>query len=492
MSIEYIAHDSDGNFAVCVVNITVPDYTPPFLSCPQSYVVELVEQQDSYAVNFNDTRRLINATDASGPVTITLTPETAIIPLWDFRNVTVVATDIHGNQAFCHFQVAVQPAMCVAWSLEAPANGIVNCLPNDERNGYRCLATCNTGFRFTDGDQAKTFSCVAGQLWAPTSIVPDCVPEDTNQAFYDVMATVDYTADGPVSPSCLSQYIGYLGTHYSSLNQVLSERCSAINVKMEITFHNTSVRVKADNEVVIGYTIRIDPVVRQTLLYDLCGSTLGLIFDLSVPSTSAIIEPILNVSSQSTSNQCPSLQAIRSHVTRGFACDEGEVLNSLGESQVPRCLHCPAGTHASKTNECIVCPRGFYQDLVRQGSCKRCPDSMYTRQEGSKSRNDCIPVCGYGTYSPTGLVPCLQCPSNTFSSLPPRDGFKECQRCPANTVTYAPGSKLLDDCRAQCPPGTYSETGLEPCAPCPTNYFQPLEGQTSCIECAANHRTLRP
>lgn len=56
-------------------------------------------------------------------------------------------------------------------------------------------------------------------------------------------------------------------------------------------------------------------------------------------------------------------------------------------------------------------------------------------------------VCGYGTYSPTGLVPCLQCPSNTFSSLPPRDGFKECQKCPANTMTYSPGSKLFDDCR---------------------------------------------
>lgn len=56
-------------------------------------------------------------------------------------------------------------------------------------------------------------------------------------------------------------------------------------------------------------------------------------------------------------------------------------------------------------------------------------------------------VCGYGTYSPTGLVPCLQCPSNTFSALPPREGFKECQRCPANTQTYSPGSKLIDDCR---------------------------------------------
>lgn len=87
----------------------------------------------------------------------------------------------------------------------------------------------------------------------------------------------------------------------------------------------------------ISYTLRIDPVVRQTLLYDLCGSTLGLIFDLSVPSTSAIIEPILNISADSLPAQCPGLQAIRSSVTRGFACEEGEVLNTIGEGQVPQC-----------------------------------------------------------------------------------------------------------------------------------------------------------
>ena len=128
-------------------------------------------------MNFNDTRRLINASDASGPVAITIIPESAIIPLWGFRNVTVTATDIHGNEAFCHFQVAVQPSSCIDWSLESPANGIVNCLPTEEGNGYRCLATCNSGFKFTDGEQAKTFSCNRGEPWMPSNIIPDCVPE---------------------------------------------------------------------------------------------------------------------------------------------------------------------------------------------------------------------------------------------------------------------------------------------------------------------------
>lgn len=60
-----------------------------------------------------------------------------------------------------------------------------------------------------------------------------------------------------------------------------------------------------------------------------------------------------------------------------------------------------------------------------------------------------IAVCGYGTYSPTGLVPCLQCPSNSYTGEPPIDGFKECFKCPTNSYTYSPGSKESSDCRGK-------------------------------------------
>lgn len=42
---------------------------------------------------------------------------------------------------------------------------------------------------------------------------------------------------------------------------------------------------------------------------------------------------------------------------------------------------------------------------------------------------------------------------------------------------------------AKCPPGQYSETGLAPCAPCPANFYQPLSGQTVCLECPSSTRT---
>lgn len=46
-------------------------------------------------------------------------------------------------------------------------------------------------------------------------------------------------------------------------------------------------------------------------------------------------------------------------------------------------VHCPAGTYAGeKQQQCTHCPRGFYQNRDRQGSCIRCPMGTYTREEG--------------------------------------------------------------------------------------------------------------
>ncbi|KAI1303707.1 Fibropellin-1 [Halotydeus destructor] len=498
--VEYFAYDMDGNVAVCMVNITVPDDTPPTLECPKSFTINLTEQQDTYLVDFNDTRAAIKAFDASGDVTLQMIPETALVPLNGYRNVTVIASDRFGNEAICHFQVSVEPNKCTSWSIVSPANGQVNCLPDEDSTGFRCLATCNSGYRFTDGDSVKTYECASGKDWVPSPVIPDCVPEDTAEASYDVIASVDYRAGGFLTPSCLEQYVNYVSTYYPSLNQILSDRCSAINVKMDIRFFNTTGTVHKDNELTVSFVLRVEPTIKQPLLYELCGSTLGLIFDLSVPSTSVVIEPILNISAAQVGGSCPSLSALTSKISRGFGCVSGEVLNMPGVgpsvspksvSSVPRCLHCPAGTFADG-DKCISCPTGYYQDATRQSDCRQCPEGFYTKYNGSKSLAECVPVCGFGTYSASGLVPCMQCAANTFNGRPPIDGFKTCTDCTKDTFTYGIGASSSEDCKAKCPAGTYSETGLEPCSVCPVHYYQEKTGATNCSECKSNERTLRP
>ena len=66
-------------------------------------------------------------------------------------------------------QVAIKPTPCVAWELEDPAHGSISCAsPRD--GALECTATCNAGYRFTDGAEEKKFSCADNSAWAPTKV----------------------------------------------------------------------------------------------------------------------------------------------------------------------------------------------------------------------------------------------------------------------------------------------------------------------------------
>lgn len=44
---------------------------------------------------------------------------------------------------------------------------------------------------------------------------------------------------------------------------------------------------------------------------------------------------------------------------------------------------------------------------------------------------------------------------------------------------------------ARCPTGSFSADGLLPCTACPKHYYQPAQGQTTCIECGSFQVTLQ-
>ncbi|GBP01110.1 hypothetical protein EVAR_72456_1 [Eumeta japonica] len=162
-------------------------------------------------------------------------------------------------------------------------------------------------------------------VYETTSVVPDCVSENTEQADYQVTASITYRANGAVAQSCLGKYQDVLSQHYVGLNHLLSQRCSAVNVNMNITFLKSVPSLVEENVVKMDFILSILPAIRQPQLYELCGSTLNLIFDLSVPYASAVIDSLLNISN--IGNQCPPLRALKSNISRGFTCSIGEVLN---------------------------------------------------------------------------------------------------------------------------------------------------------------------
>lgn len=138
---------------------------------------------------------------------------------------------------------------------------------------------------------------------------------------------------------------------------------------MNVSFIRSMPLLLDKNILKMDFVLAIVPAIRQSQLYDLCGSTLNLIFDLSVPHVNAAIEAIWNVSA--IDNQCLPLRALQTPISRGFTCSIGKVLN-MDTNDVSRCLQCPAATFAEeKQKQCTVCPKGFYENSDRLGACLR-------------------------------------------------------------------------------------------------------------------------
>lgn len=598
--VHYVASDNDGNVAICTVNITVPDVTPPRLGCPSSYTHYLdmpplingnlpggansVQQETtSQQFDYNQLMRdKIRASDDSGPVYLEISPSSSTVPVNQFENVTVYARDRFNNTAQCSFQVRVKTPTCSQYSLLPPTNGQITCLPQSDsllgspsQQVFECLATCNEGYRFLDGKRAHTYQCDNSQPVAP--LVQDCVLAQAEDSSYNVLATVNYKLVWPPGSSapatmnqetlvdCMSNYTEFVKQYARDLQEVLSSRCTVLNGDTNVEFRNIRsylrqlVRAQQEELVAIQYDMRVDSKIKKGPIFGLCGQTIRQTFDLRLPASSAIA-PLLNLSLSSAmasmfSNagadlgepgaesasglpaserqllaNCPTLVASSSSAVAGYKCAPGQILTNQtvlsrsgdlvadslaigeGESQfgddrladmdVPVCLQCPLGTFSadSSKSQCKLCPRGTYQDQMSQAECKQCPESTYTLTEGSKSPADCQLACAYGYYSETGQAPCNQCPVNTYSGAPPalgstsssQPGYIDCQKCPPHRpYTNAPGSGAASECRAKCQPGTYSDTGLEPCSPCPLNYYQEREGATKCDECAMANRTLK-
>jgi hypothetical protein len=83
---------------------------------------------------------------------------------------------------------------------------------------------------------------------------------DTQQADYNVITSMTYRANGAVATSCLSQYTDLMAQYYGQINTILSQRCSAVNVNMNVSFINAKPMLMEDNVVKVKMMV-IFPVI---------------------------------------------------------------------------------------------------------------------------------------------------------------------------------------------------------------------------------------
>jgi len=68
---------------------------------------------------------------------------------------------------------------------------------------------------------------------------------------------MNYRANGAVANACLKQYTDLLSQYYDNLNKVLSEKCSAVNVKMNVSIINAMASLVDDNVVKVRQKVDI-------------------------------------------------------------------------------------------------------------------------------------------------------------------------------------------------------------------------------------------
>ena len=110
-----------------------------------------------------------------------------------------------------------------------------------------------------------------------------------------------------------------------------------------------------------------------------------------------------------------------------------------------------------------------------------CPTGTFTAVEtGATHQGQCQAQCRPGTWSQDGLDTCRTCPMGHHQS---QYASTSCTACEPGHWTLARGANSVLDCKAHCPPGKTSDTGLEPCYPCPRGYFQDQSAANHCYKC---------
>uniref|UniRef100_A0A5S6QUS0 Fibropellin-1 n=1 Tax=Trichuris muris TaxID=70415 RepID=A0A5S6QUS0_TRIMR len=481
-NVTYTAYDEAGNWNQCVVRLLMPDTQAPKLICPDSYVVEM--EPDASQVNLVFNRSTINLiiNDTSEIVQLDIEPKEALLGLHKHTTVKVTAVDAFGNQETCRFQVMADAPRCHESSLITPP-GVRKTCNRLRQSSSTCILDCEDGHQFLDPMSVTTkFTCDGiNGFWKPSNIVPACVPIAEEPARYQLHVGIGYPVSNEPSEDCLRSYVADIKAISEQIDTVLSQRCSA-SVQAFVRIVGVDFSYKS-RHVIANVTIQILPTVLDEVFYNLCGMTLATMFDLHFPSATEAVSPLLEIAA----NGCPSVKAAQTSVSKGFGCLAGEVLYKTS-SVLPGCCPCPLGTFLSN-GSCALCERGTYQDELSQLSCKRCPDGSYTLGEGATSAEFCQVVCDDGLYSETGVVPCQQCPLDTYSKAGNPQGYRFCEKCPPNTHTTSPGANSPILCKESCPAGQFSMSGLQPCSPCPKNFYQSEIGQSLCVECGKRKYT---
>ncbi|XP_013401500.1 uncharacterized protein LOC106167302, partial [Lingula anatina] len=473
MTVTYTAEDPSGNAANCTVNVVLIDIHPPVMYCPANPVMVNVTT-DVQQVPASYPLDTVQIRDYSGIASVVYDPPNGtMVIVGEPMTVTVTTIDAAGNNASCTFIFLIEPAGCPDWTLIPPQNGNKSCVSDKLPSGLDallCTILCEgPRYSLTVEDPGPS-QCTSGGLWSPSPFLPDC--SFLNLPEFTIQITLDFTV-----PSLAGCTPTYEASVIEALTQLALTSCSGFGElnKTSKSLGSSALTngLRLDTSIDLSF---IDPTADiQASQTEQCAE---LISNALLSSTALTV---INV----TTSGCNDLNLDGvPNITKGYSCPMGQVVTVKNGSSF--CAECSAGFYAFN-GTCMKCPRGTYQDQFGQTNCTVCPSGTSTRYDGAKNLTDCIAYCGQGEFSKNALQPCSRCEVGSYQ---PNTGSKDCIMCSAGTTTQFAGAVLEKECKAVCNPGTFSSSGLVPCIPCPRHTFADLFGSTVCQECSEQLATV--
>ncbi|KAK9524849.1 hypothetical protein VZT92_017214 [Zoarces viviparus] len=533
-TITYIGTDRSGNRANCSFTVTVVDTEPPVIDRCRS--PPTVQATDTETAAVWEVPRFSDNSGGRLTVTSSHTPG-SVFPVGETL-VQYTATDAAGNSRTCNLTVTVQGTACE--QPYVPVNGEFIC--SEEEEGVNCTLHCKDGYSFTQ-EAVHSYFCAYDGVWEPpySPDRPDCsVNRIANNGLkpFEMLFKASRCDDVDLIKS-------FAGEFNTKLGSMLPNICSSgdVTCKLEVMSqgHCLEYNYDYDNGFSIapgGWSNSWGPQGAQDYAYfesgfapgtrqlarqqqdssvqphhrtkrhrKITGPTRDQKIQIFFNITASIPLPLSRNDSLEVANQKRLLRILEQltnrlkrtlakqplssfHVSSEMIVADPKSLESRKPSLFCRpgsvlkgrmCVQCPVGTYFSlEYNECESCWLGSYQDQEGQLECKSCPEGTSTAYLHSRSVAECKGQCKPGSNSLNGLEICESCPLGHFQS---GFGARECLVCPDETSTVTRGAVDEMECGVPCSAGHFSRTGLVPCYPCPSDYYQPEHGRSYCLSC---------
>ena len=414
-TVTYTARDLTGNEALdCTFNIVVKQ-----LRCPRLYPLPYMR------LNCTGTRRGSECSFSCDDNSVLVGSRTTYCK----RN---------GNLPYSKWTMDSHPLCEISNGcpdLQAPDNGALAC---DVWVGGRfCHPLCSEGYS-TYYDLPNMLVCQENGLWTKRERLSDCVDVTNSRYRYVIMEAEFYFSGNCTDPDTQMEikekYMTIIRNSDSFLVKKMcqSPQCNIGNVKVicgttskRSTYNmkiNTEVYMDSGNTTLTSHQYEVEVFTVMEFLQ-------ALESDMSSDNISLIINNqntyLLDMTFSDLNLDCPE--------------NSVPIFN-----KIVACVKCPAGTFYDQTSKtCTTCTRGFYQPNTAKSSCISCPDTQTTARVGAMYNSECEDACSPGSWSNTGLPPCVECDIGYYEDT---YGSTGCSKCPGNKITVTESSTTISKC----------------------------------------------